>query len=248
MTAPTVVISQSNYLPWRGFFDMVAAADDLILYDSVQYTRRDWRNRNVIKTAQGAHWLTVPVKVKGRYTQPIDQTEIVSPDWAEQHIRSISTAYARAAAFATESPALFAALRQAADHPLLSQVNMVLTQALCQRLGIKTRILRCTDILDRAELAALSPSARLLELCRARGARRYLSGPSAKAYLDTEPFHTAGIEIAWMDYSGYPPYAQLWGDFMPHVSIIDLLLNTGDDAGKLIAGHHATHIRPTWTS
>ena len=85
----TVVITQSNYLPWRGYFDMIRSADELILLDCVQFTRRDWRNRNVIKTPSGLTWLTVPVQVRGRYHQAIDETEISDPTWVDKHLRAI---------------------------------------------------------------------------------------------------------------------------------------------------------------
>src|ERR1044072_48599 len=91
-----VAILQSNYIPWKGYFDMIAAVDEFILYDDMQYTRRDWRNRNQIKTPQGLLWLTVPVKVKGKYTQSIRETGIDGREWAQDHVRSIAHAYAKA--------------------------------------------------------------------------------------------------------------------------------------------------------
>ena len=230
MTRKTVVISQSNYIPWRGFFDLIRSADEMILLDSVQYTRRDWRNRNMVKTANGPVWLTIPVHVKGRYAQSIDQTVISDPSWAERHMRTIELAYGRAPAFADQAPRLFDSLRAAAKTRNLTEVNTGLLRDLCDVLGIETPILHCTEILARVAMDHMDPSQRLLELCRARGATHYLSGPAAKDYLDPALFAAAGISVTWMDYTGYPDYPQLWGDFLPHMSIIDLLLNTGRDA------------------
>ena len=230
----TIVIVQSNYLPWRGYFDLIRHADEAVLFDSVQYTRRDWRNRNRIKTAQGPSWITVPVEVKGRYFQAIDQTRIASPDWAEGHIKSIELAYRRAAGFSECAPWLFDAMNAACRETMLSLVNEQLLRTILARLGIATPITRCTDVLGRDAMRDMEPTERLLALCKALSATRYLSGPSAKSYLDEALFAAAGIEVSWMDYGGYLDYPQLWGEFEPHVSIVDLLMNTGNDAARYI--------------
>src|SRR5688572_5886532 len=175
----TVVITQSNYIPWRGYFDMLRSADEVILLDSVQFTRRDWRNRNQIKTPQGTVWLTIPVEVRGRYTQPIDETRIADPGWADTHIRTIALAYARAAHFEAVAPWLFDLLRSAAAEPLLTKVNERLLRELTRRLDIEVPILRCTNVLGSAELSAMDPTERLVALARARGAARYVTGPAA---------------------------------------------------------------------
>lgn len=228
----TVVITQSNYLPWKGYFDLIRSADELILLDSVQYTRRDWRNRNIIKTPNGPLWLTVPVEVKGRYQQAIDETLIADADWARNHIRSIEMAYKRAAAFKTVSPWLFDILEAASKETLLSVVNARLIRSICDHLGIETPFRRCTELIDRDMLLQMEPTERLLALCQAASATTYVSGPAAKSYLDVDRFQSKGIDVLWADYSDYPPYTQLWGDFDHRVSIIDLLLNMGSDAAS----------------
>ncbi|MEZ0168393.1 WbqC family protein [Microvirga sp. TS319] len=230
----SVVITQSNYIPWRGYFDMLRSADQVILLDSVQYTRRDWRNRNRIKTSNGPVWLTIPVEAKGRYNQAIDETLISDTDWANSHLRSIELAYRRAPHFNMIFPELVDLLRDAATELYLTKVNERLIRAICQRLGIDVPITRCSEVLDRVVLRTMEPTQRLLELCLASGATRYLSGPAAKAYLDVSPFSQSGIEVDWMDYSGYSEYPQLWGGFDPTLSIIDLLLNTGLEAGSFL--------------
>lgn len=228
--AKTVVITQSNYIPWRGYFDLLRSADDMVLLDSVQYTRRDWRNRNKIKTPGGTAWLTIPVEAKGQYLQAIDETRIAGRDWAASHIRAIELAYARAAYYDAVAPWLFALLRSVATEPLLTTVNERLLAALSARLGIAVPIRRCSDVFDRASLRAMQPTERLVAIATALGATRYLSGPAARAYLDVDLFAAAGIEVLWMAYEGYPDYPQPWGKFEPHVSVVDLLLNTGADA------------------
>ena len=234
----TIAIVQSNYLPWRGYFDLIRSVDELILFDSVQYTRRDWRNRNVIKTPQAPHWITVPVEVKGRFRQPIDETRIADAGWAERHIRTIEANYRRAACFANVGPWLFETMRAAAAEPLLTHVNERLLRAIAERLQIRTPLRRCTELLDRAEMAGMDASTRLLALCRAAGAECYLSGPAARDYLDESLFASAGIEVAWMHYGGYPDYPQLWGAFEPQVSVVDLLLNVGDKAPAFLGRAH----------
>jgi hypothetical protein len=232
--AKTVIVTQSNYLPWRGWFDMLRQADALVLLDSVQYTRRDWRNRNRIKTAQGPQWLTVPVDVKGRYLQAVDEAHITGPDWAAEHLRAIALAYRRAACFEAEFPWIERALLAVAEEPLLTTVNESLIRAVMQRLAIDRPVLRDGVLIPREALPAMDPSERLAALAQAVGADRYLSGPAAKAYLNPMPFARRNIKVAWMDYVGYAAYPQPWGEFEPAVSVIDLILNTGDAAPTLL--------------
>jgi len=221
-----VAIVQSNYIPWRGYFDLIGGADEFILYDSVQFTRRDWRNRNRIKTPQGLHWLTIPVHSKGRYHQSIAETEIQDPAWADQHWRTIRQHYASAAGFDAWADRLEELYVASRAERLLSAVNERFLRGVCDMLGIETTITRCSDYAPPAGDA----TGRLLALCHAAGAATYLSGPSAREYLDVERFEQAGICVRWADYSGYPEYPQPFGPFEPAVGIVDLLLNTGGDA------------------
>lgn len=223
----TIVIVQSNYIPWRGYFAMIAQADELILLDSVQFTRRDWRNRNLIKTPSGLQWLTIPVCVKGKYFQAIDETRVADSGWAEHHARSIRANYRRAKAFDEVTPWLFTSLRAAASFPLLTQVNAYLIGEISRRLGITGTVRHCTDIVARDALTNVEPTERLIRLCGYAGATRYLTGPAARNYLAVDKFERAGIEVKWMDYGALPQYPQCWGGFEPRVSIIDLLLNCG---------------------
>lgn len=221
----TIVIIQSNYIPWRGYFAMIALADELILLDSVQYTKNDWRNRNIIKTPTGPQWLTIPV-VRS-FPQAMDQARIAGADWANRHIRAIEQNYRRAKAFDETSSWLFPGLRTAARFPLLTQVNAYLIGEICRRLGITRTIRRCTDIASRDSLKSMEPTERLIQLCGSVEATRYLTGPAARDYLLLDRFEQAGIEVKWMDYAGLPQYPQCWDGFEPRVSIIDLLLNCG---------------------
>jgi hypothetical protein len=222
---------QSSYIPWKGYFDLIGAVDEFILYDSVQYTRRDWRNRNRIKTPHGLLWLSVPVRTRGRYHQAIAETEISDPGWAARHWRTLRHHYAAADGFAAWAPRLERLYAECAADVLLSAVNERCIRALCGMLEIRTPIARCTDYEAPDGGDATD---RLLALCRAAGADEYLSGPAARGYLDVERFARAGIAVRWADYGGYAEYPQRFGPFEHRVSVVDLLLNTGRDAARYL--------------
>ncbi len=222
-------IVQSNYIPWKGYFDLIAGVDVFVLYDDAQYTRRDWRNRNRIKTAQGAQWLTVPVQVTGKYLQPVREVVISDPGWAETHWRTLVHHYSKAAGFAQLAPALEALYRDVADKPRLSDINHHLLAGIGKLLGIATPLRWSSEL----ELTG-DRSERLLNMCRQLGATTYVSGPMARDYLDERLFQDAGIAVEWADYSGYPEYRQLHPPFDHHVSIVDLLLNEGTKARQFL--------------
>ena len=226
MNRKKIAISQSNYIPWKGYFDMIAAVDEFILYDDMQYTRRDWRNRNRIKTPQGLQWLTVPVRVKGRFQQKIRDTAIDGHDWAGTHWRALCLNYRRAPHFDAIARWL-EPLYLAQDHSHLSSLNRSLIEAICRYLGIGT-LIRCSSdytlIPGRTE--------RLADLCLQAGASDYLSGPAARDYLDEAVLREQGIALHWFDYGGYPPYPQQWGTFNHAVTILDLLFNCGPEAAR----------------
>jgi WbqC-like protein family len=220
----TIAVVQSNYIPWRGYFDLINSVDEFILYDDVQYTIRDWRNRNVIKTSSGPLWLTIPVQVKGKYLQKIKDTRISDPAWRRRHWATIVHSYSRAKYFPMQKE-LFEELYLQADDKLLSEINYRFIVAICRILGIRTTISWSMDynlIGDKTE--------RLVHLCQQAGATAYLSGPLAKAYLDEELFRKEGIVVSYMDYSGYREYTQLYPPFLSQVSIIDLIFNEGPQA------------------
>ncbi len=218
-----VAILQSNYIPWKGYFDIMADVDDFVLLDDVQFTRRDWRNRNKIKTPQGLIWLTVPVQSKGRYEQSIAETLIDGSDWAAKHLRSLQANYAKAPFFGEIMPLLEPAYR-GVEGQSLSQLNRTFIDIVASYLGLETKVHSSADFdLPR------EPSERLLSICKALGASTYLSGPAAKDYLDTDLFARAGISVEWAAYSKYPTYPQLWGEFEHQVSILDVMFNLGPD-------------------
>jgi hypothetical protein len=216
---------QSNYIPWKGYFDLINQVDEFVFLDEVQYTRRDWRNRNRIKVAGSLQWLTIPVEVKGRYHQRIDETRIADRSWAKKHLDTLVHAYRRAPHFDETVRLLEPLYHRHARTELLTDVNTGFVAAICGHLGIGTRLSRSTDYSTSDDR-----SRRLLDLCRAAGADEYLSGPAARDYLDVALFEAAGVRVIWADYSGYPAYPQLGGEFEHGVSIVDLLFNTGSAA------------------
>lgn len=220
-----VAIVQSNYIPWKGYFDLIASVDEFILYDDMQYTRRDWRNRNQIKTPQGVQWLTVPVLVKGRYHQKIRDTQIDGTDWAATHWKTLVSNYRSAPHFNEVASWLEPLYR--VRHTHLSALNRSLIEAICGYLGIGTTIRSSWEYTLIA-----GQSDRLADLCVQAGATEYVSGPAAREYLEAPAFTGRAIKLTWFDYSGYAEYPQLWGAFVHGVTILDLLFNCGREGSR----------------
>jgi hypothetical protein len=223
-----VAIVQSCYIPWKGYFDLINGVDEFILLDDAQFTKRDWRNRNVIKTSCGPIWLTIPVRTKGHYHQRIDQTVIDDPGWQDRHWRNIAQHYASAPCFTEYCERIERLYREASD-PLLSNVNRKFIEEICSWLGISTRLKWSTDYPTEG-----TRSERLVNLCRAASAAVYLSGPRARPYLDQRLFVDAGIAVEYVDYTGYPEYPQPHPPFEHAVTILDLVLCVGSDAPRFM--------------
>jgi hypothetical protein len=221
-----IAVLQSNYIPWKGYFDIIARVDEFIVYDCVQYTKNDWRNRNQIKTANGKSWLTIPVRQQ-RLAQTIAETEIADPGCFRKHWLTFRQAYARAPHLEYCIELLEDLFLDDTPPRLLGASNVRLIRRICEGLGIRT------PIVDAETYApAGDRNERLVDLCRKAGASAYLSGPAAGAYLDESLFAQAGIEVEWMQYEDYPPYPQPYPPFDHFVSILDLLAAAGPDAGR----------------
>ena len=224
----SIAVSQSNYIPWKGYFDQIARVDEFVIYDSVQYTRRDWRNRNKIKTPHGLQWMTIPVNVKGKYFQSIFETTINDKDWASRHLKAISLNYSKSLYYQDIYPVLETAYLKCSSE-FLSEVNIFLLRTIARLIGLKTKFTLCRDyVLENGK------SERLLSICMQAGASIYFSGPAARKYLDHELFQQHGVQIQYMDYGHYPEYSQLWGKYVHEVSIIDLLMNCGPSAANYL--------------
>ncbi len=205
---------------------MINMVDEFILYDDMQYTRRDWRNRNKIKTSNGLIWLTIPVEVKGKYFQKINETKINEDGWGKQHWNSIKHNYSKCKYF-LEYKDIFQNLYIDCKEDLLSLVNYNFIIAINTILGIETKITWSNDykLVD-------GKTERLVGLCKSAGATEYLSGPAAKDYIVEDLFREENIKLFWMDYSGYPEYDQKYPPFEHGVSILDLIFNEGPDSQK----------------
>ena len=217
-----LVIIQSNYIPWKGYFDLLAAADEVVLYDDVQFTKNDWRNRNQIKTPRGLEWLSIPVGSK--IHRRICDVELPEDKWRVSHLDKLKASYHQAPCF-HEIMDLILPIYNATDIKTLSVFNRVMIESLCRYLGITTKFSYSWDY-----PLSEGKTDRLIDLCLAAGASQYISGPAAKNYLDVQKFTDKAIGVTWFDYSGYPAYPQLWGDFVSNVSILDLLFNCGAKA------------------
>jgi hypothetical protein len=217
-----VGVIQSNYLPWRGYFDLIDEVELFVFYDDVQYTKNDWRNRNRIKTAAGVQWLTVPV-IHAQSAQQINETRLDdAKPWRRKHLGSIEQAYRMAPFFKTYYPAFASLLSQSYGN--IAELNHALTRWLMTQFDIATPVKHSRDF----QLAGVRGD-RLLDLLKQVGTTHYLSGPSARAYLDVPEFGRHGIQVEYKTYD-YAPYPQLWGGSAGDVSALDLLFNTGPEA------------------
>ena len=197
--------------------------DEFILYDDVQYTKRDWRNRNLLQTQHGLQWLTIPVR-QTNLSQLIKDTKILNKRWAKKHWATIQQNYSKSKHF-KEYKDIFEALYLDCDEEYLSQINYRFIVAICKILGITTKI-RWSSEFHFLE----GQTEKLLGICQECSADIYLSGASAKDYFDMELAKKENIIIEWMDYSEYPEYTQLAEPFEHGVTILDLIFNEGTNA------------------
>lgn len=214
-----VAICQSNYIPWIGYFELISSVSDFVFLDNVQYTRRDWRNRNQIKTPQGKLWLTINVKVDND-SELIQEVQFVDTDWKSEHLEAIRRNYRRSKFFDSIFPEI-EQMYQSFDGFSLSQFNQHLICNISARLGIETRFHDATNF-----VTSNNNSQRLLDICMNLQASTYVSGPSAKDYLDVSIFRDKNVIIEWFEYSR-KEFDQLWGNFQRNVSVFDPILNNG---------------------
>jgi len=218
----SIAILQSDYIPWRGYFDLMRSVDEFVILDSVQFTKNDWRNRNRIRIGNSPAWLTIPIRTAGRFGQKIAEAEVCDSGWARRHWRTISQQYARAPYFRRYGEEIEAAYGRAAGETRLSSINRLFLDLARGWLRIETPIASSESYPcepDRVE--------RLIAICRAAGARRYLSGPAARAYLDPRRFEAVGIQVRFHDYSGG---STSLNDCEIPLSIVDRVLQRGAES------------------
>ena len=224
-----VAIIQSNYIPWKGYFDIIHDVDLFVFLDDVQYSKNDWRNRNLIKTSQGSHWLTVPVgKNHGRL---IHEVRIINERWSKLHWKSIKQNYSKAPYF-KKYENFFEYIYVELTWTSLSDLNQYLIKKVSRDfLNIKTKFEDSRQYNAQGEKLE-----RLLDLLTKIRTDYYVTGPAARDYIVDERIEELGIELQYKDYSGYPEYPQLFPPFEHAVSVLDLLFNCGPDAPYYIWG------------
>jgi hypothetical protein len=227
-------ILQSNYIPWKGYFDIINTADVFIFYDHVQYTKNDWRNRNRIKTPQGSNWLSIPVR-QFDLNQKIEETHVLNQEWRKKHWATLRNFYGKTPGFKLYKD-LIEPLYLNSEETNLSKINQSFITTIQQILGGTTKIYRSTEI-GFTEGKTQS----LVDLCQKVGADTYLSGPAAKDYLDVPLFENVGMKVQWMTYDGYPEYTQPFPPFDHAVSILDLIFCTGTEARNYLKAFSAHH-------
>ncbi|MDC6166120.1 WbqC family protein [Paucibacter sp. XJ19-41] len=232
-----LVVLQSNYIPWKGYFDLIHDADVFIFYDDVQYTKNDWRNRNRIKTARGSQWLTIPTGIDAK--RLVCEVELIDPGWQRSHWDSLRHSYGQSPFFGHYRP-FFEEIYLAHAWRYLSELNQHMIRRIAtELLGLRTRF---ED--SRSYSLSGEKQERLLDLVRQSGASHYLSGPAARAYIEPARFAELGVELQWKDYAGYPEYGQAHPPFEHGVSIVDLLFHVGPAAPTYIWGwRDATALR-----
>jgi len=222
-----VAIIQSNYIPWKGYFDIINSVDEFIIYDDVQYTKRDWRNRNIIKTPKGLQWITIPVRHE-YLNQKIKDIKVADKNWNKKHWKTLQTYYAKSKYF-SEYKDIFEELYLNISTCFLSEINYNFIITINKIIGIEKKISWSSDyILKEGRVE------RLIDLCKQANTTEYVSGAAAKQYIDEQVFSSENIKLSWMDYSGYPEYYQSYPPFEHGVSIIDLIFNEGINSKKFM--------------
>lgn len=222
-----VAILQSAYIPWRGYFDLIASVDEFIFYDDVQFSHGDWRNRNRIRTADGSKWLTIPVPKKHRIRRNINEVIASDPTWRQDHWNRISESYGKAPYF-SEIARLLRPLYLENDENL-SCINASFIKAICNYLGIESTLSWSWDF-----PYSHGKTERLVDLCKAASGTIYVSGPAAKSYLNEDLFRNSNLDVEWFSYDQLTAYPQIHCEFESNVSIIDLLFNCGPDSRNFI--------------
>ncbi len=224
-----VAVLQSNYIPWKGYFDIIHDVDEFIFHDDLQYTKNDWRNRNKIITQQGLFWLSIPVGSDEH--RLIDEVKMKDGQWQKNHYQILYMAYHKAS-YWKKYEDFFQYVYLERQWEYLFEINrFLITHISHDFLHINTKF---SD--SRMYPTHGVKHEKLLSLVQASGADLYVSGPAARNYIITDDYDKAGIEIVWKDYTGYPEYQQMSKCFMHQVSVLDLLFNMGDDAPYYIWG------------
>ena len=223
-----ILITQSNYIPWKGYFDAINLCDVFVVYDDMQYTKRDWRNRNQIKTISELKWLSIPVEVSGKYSQKISETKIAEKNWNKSHLDLLKQSYKNANCY-KEVLSFIEEIYLTCNYDYLTEINLHFIANINKYLGIQTPLKLSSEFILHEE-----KTQRLVNICEELNGTDYYSGPAAKDYMDENKFSEKNISVHYFDYSGYPEYEQLHGAFLHGVSILDLIFNKGSESNKFM--------------
>lgn len=223
-----IAVHQPQYLPWLGFFAKMDRADMFVLLDTVQYKKNEWQNRNRIKTAQGWQWLTVPVLY--RFPQKIKEVEINCRDnWQHRQRQALISNY-RKAPYWSELESFFEEIFSSTWRNI-SELNIFTIRRLAGLLGIETTIRIASELPDFPE----NPDERLIAIARYFNADTYLSGGGGKNYMQLDKYRDSGIRVLFQDFK-HPVYNQLFGEFEPFMSAVDLIMNHGPESPAILRG------------
>ena len=226
--ANKIIITQSNYIPWKGYFTTMKKATHIILYDDAQYTRRDWRNRNKIITQKGPTWLTIPIDVKGKFDQKVNEAKVKNNQWPIDHWNKIRENYKKAPCFKQYSKYFEDIyLKQLPKYEYLSDINRIMLKECINLLDIKIEVLDSRDFDIRG-----GKTGKLINICKDLEANEYFTGPAAKGYMEESLFDENNIKLTYYDLENFPEYKQMWKGFSHHVSILDMFFNLGDETNK----------------
>jgi len=224
-----VGVLQPGYLPWLGFFEQVYRCDIFVLFDDVQFNKNSWRNRNRIKTPNGPLWLTVPVSQRGHTSQTLLETRISEKKrWARKHLNSLKIYYGKAPFFDRYIKDLSEIFQQ--EWSFLVDLDIALINYLLQELGISTPVIRSSKMGIPGK-----KTDRLVSICKALEATVFYEGAAGRGYIEEKKFKESGIALEYQNYQ-HPTYPQLYGEFIPYLSVIDLMFNCGKESLKIILG------------
>ena len=223
-----VAVHQPQYLPWLGYFDKIDKADIFVLLDTVQFKKNEWQNRNKIKSAQGWQWLTVPVMYK--YPQSINEVTIDNKvNWQRKHRQALVSNYKKAPYYHRVEEVLRDIF--SSSWQFISQLNIEVVKRLVRVMGIGTPLYVASELGEFFQ----DPDERLVAITRHFGSGTYLAGIGGRGYMNLDVYDKGGIEVMFQDFK-HPVYHQLFGDFEPFMSVIDLIFNHGDKSLTILRG------------
>ena len=222
-----IAIHQPQYLPWLGYLYKIDKADVFVILDNVQFKKNEWQNRNRIKTSQGCQWITVPVLY--RFPEKISEVRVNNKEnWGRKHLQALITNYSKSPCY--DNYISFFENIFSNSWERLVDINVEIIKFLITTLDLKTRLVMASDLELRE-----GPTERLIDICKTLNGNKYMAGQDGNKYMNLELFDKEGIEVIFQDFK-HPEYNQLFGDFEPYMSAIDLLFNCGDNSLEILRG------------